>query len=92
MNKGFINPLNIEKQAFRKDKPFCIVDGQGNEVASFRRLFDCAIVLRFLIGKNMSRIECDLAESLLRDIDEQAANERNETENEGSVGDGNQTE
>ncbi len=69
--KNFINPLSIEKQAFRKEKPFVIIDGNGNKIAAFSKLFDAAICLRFVIGKSMSRAECDSAARLLKELDEE---------------------
>lgn len=76
MIKAFINPITLERQQFRKDKTFVIIDGGGNELAAFKTLLDAAICLRFIVGKSMSRAECDLAEKLLSDI----ANGGNTTE------------
>ncbi len=61
--KPYISPLTIELAAGR----YAITDGKGDQLISLDRLFDAAICLRFIMGKSMSRIECDLAESLLRE-------------------------
>lgn len=63
-----INPLSIEKQAFRK-KPFTVVDGNGVSIASFSNIYDASICLRFIIGKSMSRTECDIATKLLKGLE-----------------------
>lgn len=60
--------LNIEN---RSDGGFAVVDPDGFPLVNTDRLFDAAIILRFLMGKSMSRTECDFASSLLKNFDEQ---------------------
>ena len=74
-SKAFINPITLERQDFRKESPFVIIDNNGNMLAAFSRLYDAAICLRFIVGKSMSRSECDLAEKLLNNADN-GGNER----------------
>ena len=68
------NPLSIEKQAFRK-KPFAIVDGNGVFIASFATVYDASVCLRFIVGKSMSRNECDIATKLLKSLEGEEENE-----------------
>ena len=57
--------MTIELAAGR----YAITDGKGEQLISLDRLFDAAICLRFMLGKSMSRNECDLAVTLLREHD-----------------------
>lgn len=71
--KPYISPLTIEKVvtgAYGKNTRYAIMDGNGGQLIRLDRLFDAAVCLRFLMGKSMSRTECDLAESLLKEQDE----------------------
>ena len=67
MNNSNYKALTIEKQT---DGQFAIVDADGSTLLVSDRIFDAAIILRFLMGKSMSRAECDFASSLLKDYDE----------------------
>jgi len=58
--------LTIKKQT---DGQFAVVDADESPLVISDRLFDAAIILRFLMGKSMSRAECDFASSLLKDAD-----------------------
>ena len=66
--RPYISPLTIEK--IPGCSRFAIMDGNGATLAELDRLFDAAICLRFMLGKSMSRTECDLAEQLLKELDE----------------------
>lgn len=74
--KPYISPLTIEKVSGSK---YAISDNNGENLILLDRLFDASICLRFLMGKSMSRIECDLAESLLREHDERKADDEQST-------------
>lgn len=58
--------LTIKKQS---DGLFAVVDADESPLIVSDRLFDAAIILRFLMGKSMSRAECDFASSLLKESD-----------------------
>ena len=71
--KPYISPLTIEKVvtgAYGKNTRYAIMDGNGGQLIRLDRLFDAAVCLRFMMGKSMSRLECDLAEQLLKEHDE----------------------
>lgn len=73
MMKPYISPLTIEKVvvgAYGKKTRYAIMDGNGGQLIRLDRLFDAAVCLRFMMGKSMSRTECDLAEQLLKEQDE----------------------
>jgi len=81
--KPFIAPLTIEKivtGAYSKGSKYAITDSNGGRLILLENLFDAAICLRFLMGKSMSRVECDFAESLLKEQDE-----KGETDDEQST-------
>lgn len=81
--KPFIAPLTIEKivtGAYSKGSKYAIIDSNGGRLMLLESLFDAAICLRFMLGKSMSRIECDLAEQLLKEQDE-----KGETDDEKST-------
>jgi len=59
--------LTIKRQS---DGLFAVVDADESPLVISDRLFDAAIILRFLMGKSMSRAECDFASALLKDFDE----------------------
>lgn len=84
MKNSFVNPPSIEKQDFRKEKPYVIIDGNGVNIAEFSKLYDAAICLRFIIGKSMSRLECDLAESLLKQLDDENGRKKKNNSAEGA--------
>lgn len=71
--KTYISPLSIEKiitGAHGKSCKYGIIDGNGERLALFENLYDAAICLRFIIGKSMSRNECDLAAKMLQNLEE----------------------
>ena len=71
--KPYISPLTIEKVvtgAYGKNTRYAIMDGNGGQLIRLDRLFDAAVCLRFMMGKSMSRTECDFAEQLLKEQDE----------------------
>lgn len=71
--KPYISPLTIEKivtGAYSKGSKYAIIDSDGERLMLLESLFDAAICLRFMLGKSMSRTECDLAEQLLKEHDE----------------------
>lgn len=68
--KPFISPLTIVKDT---GAGYAIADGNGETLIQIDRLFDAAICLRFMMGKSMSRTECDLAVNLLKEHDERKA-------------------
>lgn len=68
--KGNYKALTIEKTV---EGRFAIVDADGSTLLESDRLFDAAIILRFLMGKSMSRAECDFASGLIRDFDDKNA-------------------
>ena len=70
--KPYISPLTIEKVSGSR---YAIMDGNGEQLLRLERLFDATICLRFMMGKSMSRIECDLAVNLLREHDERKADD-----------------
>lgn len=80
--KPYISPLTIEKVvvgAYGKNTRYAIMDGNGGKLIQLDRLFDAAVCLRFLMGKSMSRTECDLAESLLKENDERRTGDEQST-------------
>ena len=80
--KPYISTLTIEKVitgAYGKGCKYAIMDGNGSQLIRLDRLFDATICLRFMMGKSMSRAECDFAESLLRDNDERKADDEEST-------------
>ena len=88
--KPYISQLTIEKIphvgiSYRNGRNnivnhYAIIDGNGEQLIRLERLFDATICLRFMMGKSMSRLECDLAESLLKEQDE-----KGETDDEKST-------
>ena len=68
-----INPhLSIRRipiGANSRVEKFAITDGAGERLALCDTLYDAAIVLRFIAGKSMSRLECDLATDILKELD-----------------------
>lgn len=80
--KPYISTLTIEKKitgAYGKSSKYAIIDGNGEQLILLDRLFDATICLRFMMGKSMSRNECDIAENLLRDNDERKADHEQNT-------------
>ncbi len=80
--KPYISPLTLEKVttgAYGKNTRYAIIDGNGARLILLEQLFDAAVCLRFMMGKSMSRTECDHAENLLR------AAEEGETDNDKSI-------
>jgi len=65
--------------AYSRGRKYAITDPNGGRLILLDSLFDAAICLRFLLGKSMSRYECDLAERLLRDHDEGSAGNEQST-------------
>ena len=63
--KSAYKTLTIKKQA----DGYTIFDSDDSPLITFERLFDAAIMLRYLMCKSMSRAECDFVSSLLKDFD-----------------------
>ena len=72
--RPYISPLSIEKylpeQTASRSK-YAIIDGNGSKLVILDKLYDAAICLRFIIGKSMSRQECDIAQQILKDLDKE---------------------
>ena len=76
--KPYISQLTIEKivtGAYSKGSKYAITDSNGGRLMLLESLFDAAICLRFLMGKSMSRTECDFAVNLLKEHDERKADD-----------------